>query len=178
VGLEINEIIALVNHAIQSARKMALGISPVTLERGGLLPALQTLAGWAGDKFKIDVRLRLMIRSPLLIGDSASAHLYLIAQEAINNAARHGRARSIVVTLRTGRTLVYLSIADDGTGIADHPTRGAGMGLKIMEYRSAVIGGVLGIRRLRNGGTQIRSVCPQDSGAPRFPRHHDTPMLV
>jgi PAS domain S-box-containing protein len=161
---DLNEIIALVNHAIQSARKMALGISPVTLERGGLLPALQTLIGWSRDNYHVDVRLRMSLRSPLLIGESAAAHLYLIVQEAINNAVRHGRARSITVTLRTGPALVFLSITDDGVGIADSPARGSGMGLKLMEYRAAVIGGVMGIKRLPDGGTRIRSVCPQDAG--------------
>jgi PAS domain S-box-containing protein len=164
---ELNEIIALVNHAIQSARKMALGISPVTLERGGLLPALQTLVGWSRHSYNIDVRLRLSIRCPLLIGESAAAHLYLIAQEAINNAVRHGGARSITVTLRTSRTLASLSITDDGAGIAAIPARGAGMGLKLMEYRSAVIGGVMRIKRLPGGGTRVRSVCPRDSGGDR-----------
>ncbi len=165
---QLNEIIALVNHAIQSARKMALGISPVTLERGGLLPALQTLIGWSRHSYNIDVRLRVSIRFPLALGESAAAHLYLIVQEAINNAVRHGRARSIVVTLRTSRTWVSLSIADDGVGIAEAPARGAGMGLKLMEYRSAVIGGSLVIKRLSDGGTRIHSVCPQGTGATTF----------
>jgi two-component system sensor kinase FixL len=140
---------------------MALGISPVTLERGGLLPALQTLIGWSRASYSVDVRLRLSVRSPLLIGESAAAHLYLIVQEAINNAVKHGRARSIAVTLRTNPALVSLSIADDGVGIAENPARGAGMGLKLMEYRSAVIGGVLKIKRAPDGGTRIRCVCPQ-----------------
>lgn len=173
-GPEINEIIALVNHAIQSSRKMALGISPVTLERGGLLPALQTLIRWSRDSYDIDVRLRLSIRSPLVIGESAAAHLYLIVQEAMNNAVRHGRARSIVVTLRSNRNWVSLSITDDGVGIPESVARGAGMGLKLMEYRSAVIGGVIGIRRLRDGGTRIHSVSPQDAGAVRFQKDHIT----
>jgi signal transduction histidine kinase len=169
---ELNEIITLVNHAIQSARKMALGISPVTLERGGLLPALETLIRWSRESYSIDVQLRLSIRSPLLIGESAAAHLYLIVQEAINNAVRHGGARSIAVTLRTNRALVSLSITDDGVGIAENPARGAGMGLKLMEYRSAVIGGVMGIKRRPDGGTRIHSVCPQDAGAARFQENH------
>src|ERR1700694_1346432 len=63
---ELDEIITLVNHAIQSARKMALGISPVTLERGGLLPALQTLIGWSRVSYNIQARSHLYIRSPLL----------------------------------------------------------------------------------------------------------------
>lgn len=169
---ELDEIITLVNHAIQSARKMALGISPVTLERGGLLPALQTLIGWSRASYNIEVRLRLSIRTPLRIGESAAAHLYLIVQEAINNAVKHGRARSITVTLRSNRTLVSLSIADDGVGITENPGRGAGMGLKLMEYRSAVIGGVLKIKRRPAGGTRVHSVCPQDGGAARFRKDH------
>ena len=160
---DLDEIIALVNHAIQSARKMALGISPVTLERGGLLPALQSLIGWSRDSYNVDVRLRLSMRAPLRIRESAAVHLYLIAQEAINNAVRHGRARSVVVALRTSRTLVSLSITDDGMGIAESAERGSGMGLKLMEYRSAVIGGAMGIKRLADGGTRIHSVCPQDA---------------
>lgn len=158
---ELDEIITLVNHAIQSARKMALGISPVTLERGGLLPALQTLIGWSRKSYNMDVRLRLSIRSPLLIGESAAAHLYLIVQEAINNAVKHGRARSVAVTLRTSGSLVSLSIADDGVGIGEHAARDGGMGLKLMEYRSAVIGGVMKVKRLPSGGTRVHSVSPQ-----------------
>jgi signal transduction histidine kinase len=144
---------------------MALGISPVTLERGGLLPALQTLIGWSRDSYGIDVRLWLSIRAPLRISESAAAHLYLIVQEAINNAVRHGRARSIGVTMRTNRSLVSLAIVDDGIGITELPARGTGMGIKLMEYRTAMVGGVMRIKRLSDGGTCIHSVCPQDTGA-------------
>jgi PAS domain S-box-containing protein len=170
-GAELDEIIALVNHAIQSARKMALGISPVTLERGGLLPALQTLIGWSRAGYNIEVRLGLSMRSPLRICESAAAHLYLIVQEAINNAVKHGRARSVAVTLRSNRALVSLSITDDGVGIGD-PARDTGMGLKLMEYRAAVIGGVMKIKRRRAGGTRVHCVCPQDGGAARFRKNH------
>ena len=173
---ELDEIIKLVNHAIQSSRRMALGISPVTLEHGGLLPALQTLIAWSRDSYHIDVRLRVSMRSPLIIGESAAAHLYLIAQEAINNAVRHGNARSIAVTLRANRVLVSLSITDDGVGIAEKPARGAGMGLKLMQYRSATIGGVMRIKRLPQGGTRIHSVCPQDFAAAGFPQDQDTEL--
>jgi signal transduction histidine kinase len=112
--------------------------------------------------------LRLSVRSPMRIGESAAAHLHLITQEAINNAVRHGHARSVVVALRTSRTLLCLSITDDGVGIAEPPARGAGMGLKLMEYRSAVIGGVMRIKRMPGAGTRIRTVCGQDAGAVKF----------
>ena len=172
-GPELNEIIALVNHAIQSSRRMALGISPVTLERGGLLPALQTLVAWSRDSYGIDVRLHLGIRSQLLIGESAAAHLYLIVQEAINNAVRHGGARSIAVRLRTNRVSVSLSITDDGVGFTETRALGAGMGLKLMRYRCAMIGGVMKIKRMPRGGTRIHSVCPQDVAAAGLPKDQE-----
>jgi PAS domain S-box-containing protein len=165
---ELDEIITLVNHAIQSVRKMAFGISPVTLERGGLLPALQTLVSWSRNNYNVDVRLRVSLCRPMLIGESAAAHLYLIAQEAINNAVRHGQPRSIAVTLRSNHARVSLSICDDGVGIPENQSRSAGMGLKLMEYRAAVIGGVMGTKRLPHGGTRIRCLCPQDSRASRY----------
>jgi signal transduction histidine kinase len=104
----------------------------------------------------------------MLIGESAAAHLYLIAQEAINNAVRHGQPRSIAVTLRSNHARVSLSICDDGVGIPENQSRSAGMGLKLMEYRAAVIGGVMGTKRLPHGGTRIRCLCPQDSRASRY----------
>ena len=155
----------MVNHAIQSVRKMALGISPVTLERGGLLVALQTLTSWCRDSYRIDVRLHVTIRSPLVLDESTATHLYLIAQEAINNAVKHGHARLVVIKLRTIRHLTYLSITDDGVGFAGDPARETGMGLKIMEYRAAMIGGVVQIQRLPNGGTRVRGICPKIVGA-------------
>jgi signal transduction histidine kinase len=65
------------------------------------------------------------------------------------------------VTVRTNRARLSLSITDDGVGIPENPARGAGMGLKLMEYRCAVIGGVMKIKRLPDGGTRIRCVCQQ-----------------
>ena len=82
-------------------------------------------------------------------------------RDAINNAVKHGRARSVAVTLRTSGSWVSLAIADDGVGIGEHAARDGGMGLKLMEYRSAVIGGVMKVKRLPNGGTRVHSVSPQ-----------------
>ena len=121
---------------------------------------MDTLTAWSREGYGIDVRLRPMIRSPLLVDESTAAHLYLIAQEAINNAIKHGHARSVVVKLRTTRHLAYLSITDDGVGVPDDAARGTGMGLKIMEYRAAMIGGAMRIRRVPNGGTSLRCICP------------------
>ena len=156
----LNEIIGLVNHAIQSVRKMALGISPVTLERGGLLAALESLTAWARENYQIDCRLHLRVHAVLHVDEASATHLYLIAQEAVNNAVKHGRAESIVITLRTNSRLINLTVTDHGVGISVPSTRGSGLGLKLMSYRAGILNGVLRIGRRQKGGTQIRCICP------------------
>jgi PAS domain S-box-containing protein len=156
----LNEVIRFVNHAIATARTMAMGLSPVTLERGGFVTALGTLAAWARATLGVDVRLRLLIRSDLKLDEANATHLYLIAQEAILNAVKHGQARSIVVHLRTTRQLVSLAVTDDGIGIRTPAQAGGGMGLKIMEYRAGIMGGSLHVKPRKGGGTRVRCVCP------------------
>jgi signal transduction histidine kinase len=163
ISQELDEIIRLVNHAIQCVRKSAFEISPMRLERGGLLSALENLAGRSRDNYGVDVRLRIIIRSPPHIDDFTATQLYLIAQEAIHNAVKHGHAHSVTVKLRANRTRLYLSIADDGVGIACNSARGAGVGLRIMKYRAAMIGGMMRIKRPPTGGTRLRCVCPQQA---------------
>ena len=157
---EVDEIIGLVNHAIQTARTMAVGLSLVTFAHGGLLAALESLTNWSQQNYGIEVRLRLLLRSPLVVTEATATHLYLIAQEAITNAVKHGRARLITVTLGTNRSIVMLTVTDDGIGIPT-PLHNTGMGVKIMEYRAGMIGGSVQLKRCQGGGTRMRCVCPQ-----------------
>jgi len=162
---QLEAIIGLLNRSIQSTRNLSFGLSPAAIDRGGLPAALQTLVAWSRESYQIDVRLRLALRSPPCIAEAAAGHLYLMVQEAISNAVRHGSARSIRVTLRSDRTRICLSIADDGRGIAQPAARGRGMGLKIMQYRCSLIGAAMGIKSARVGGTRLRIVCPQEGGS-------------
>jgi PAS domain S-box-containing protein len=160
---EFDEIIGLVNHAIQTTRTMAMGMSPVTLERGGLVEALLNLATWTRSTLGCEVRLRRALRHPVNLDEANATHLYLIAQEAILNAVKHGEARSILVTMSTTNDVVSLVISDDGIGIANRPRLGPGMGLKIMEYRATVMGGSLQVKQRKGGGTRVHCVCPRSA---------------
>lgn len=160
IAPRVDEIIGLVNHAIESTREMAIGLSPVRLGRGGLVDALGALVERARANFRVSARLRLGLRCPLSIDEASAAHLFLIAQEALINACKHGHARLVTISLRVNRLFFSLSIADDGIGIEPSSSASAGMGLKIMRYRAGAIGGTLQIRRRRPAGTRVRCVCP------------------
>jgi two-component system, LuxR family, sensor kinase FixL len=85
-----------------------------------------------------------------------TTHLYLyrIAQEAINNAVRHGRARNIYLQLIESDNGIVLRIEDDGVGF-DPSTAGEGLGMRTMRHRALMIRGLLTIERGVESGTII-----------------------
>jgi signal transduction histidine kinase len=138
-------------------------MSPVTVERGGIVSALMSLSAWSRSTLGCEVRLRRTLRHPVILDEATATHLYLIAQEAILNAVKHGEAGSILVTLSTTNHVVSLVISDDGIGIAHRPRVREGMGLKIMEYRASVMGGSLQVKQRKGGGTRVHCVCPRSA---------------
>jgi PAS domain S-box-containing protein len=161
VRAQLDEIIGLVNHAIETARTMALGLSPVTPARDGFVTGLGSLVTWSRSHFGIEVRLRLNVPYDLRIDEASATHLYLIAQEAILNAVKHGRATHVDLTLRASERIIRLAVADDGLGLRHDPAETSGMGLKIMQYRAGMLGGSVHIRNRKSGGAIVRCLCPQ-----------------
>ena len=92
---------------------------------------------------------------PVGIADNLIAtHLFLIAKEAVHNALKHARPRNIRITLKHNHALV-LRVQDDGIGVTTLPTGNAGLGLRIMRNRAAIIGARLTIEPAEPSGTLI-----------------------
>jgi PAS domain S-box-containing protein len=158
------KIVKLVNEAIHKTRELARGLLPVVSDSQGLMSALQLWAAEVEDLFGVSCRFQC--ETPVLIHDDAMAtHLYHIAQEAVNNAIKHGAPRNVLIQLSAGEGRGTLLIKDDGKGIADNPANTQGMGLHIMNYRAGVIGGTLEARRHTPRGTTVTCTFPvRDSG--------------
>jgi PAS domain S-box-containing protein len=158
------KIVRLVNEAIHKTRELARGLLPVLSDEQGLMSALQLWAAEVEDLFGISCRFEC--EAAVLVHDDAKAtHLYHIAQEAVNNAIKHGHAQKIRIRLAADDGLGNLLIADDGSGIPEHRGNTQGMGLHIMSYRAGMIGGRLDVRRGTAGGTAVSCVFPIDSAA-------------
>ncbi len=69
---------------------------------------------------------------------SPAIHLYRIAQEAVNNAIKHGMARKITISFHTDNNGTTLTIRNDGIGFRKVTLEG--MGMSIMRYRANMIG--------------------------------------
>ena len=113
------------NEAIHRTRELSRGLLPVLSDARGLMSALERLALEVEDLFQVSCRFEC--EQPVLIHQSDMAtHLYHIAQEAVNNALRHGHPQGIVIRLTAGER-PFLSVDDDGVGIhgSRHTASGA-----------------------------------------------------
>jgi signal transduction histidine kinase len=156
---EARKIVELLAEGIALARGLARGIYPVDMEAEGLMAAFRELSAsltkWAkvACVFEHD--------SPVLIDDAATAtHLYRIAQEAVSNALRHGKAKRIVIALSEQKGRVTLTVEDDGLGLPEGWQAGQGLGTRIMAHRAAMIGGDFEIDLSPTGGTFVRCSYP------------------
>jgi PAS domain S-box-containing protein len=162
---DIEDVIALVNAAIESTRTLARGLSPVSAERGGLTAALEALAARATERYGIPVTFASAVSGPLPLDESAATHLYRIAQEALTNALRHSLATELCIRVTTTCTDLELSIEDNGRGFPRVALeRHDGLGLKIMRYRAQMLGGDLTLEAGADGGARVRCCCPLGPG--------------
>jgi signal transduction histidine kinase len=123
------------------------------------MEALEDFAASTNELFKISCRFECPL--PVLINDiHAAQHLYRIAQEAVGNAIKHGRARNIQIRLEAHKAGKRLSIIDDGKGRPPFLANGKGMGLRIMSYRADRIGASFSIRRRDPTGTVVNCFLP------------------
>lgn len=158
-------IVRLVNEAIHKTRDLAHGLLPVVSDSRGLMSALTRWAAETEDLFHISCRFSA--DKPVLINDSnMSTHLYRIAQEAVNNAIKHGQAKNIVIRLSAGKEYGRLTIENDGLAMPES-TNGPGMGMQIMDYRARMIGGSLTVEGGGTSGVVISCVFPVPGTAKR-----------
>jgi signal transduction histidine kinase len=161
---DIEQVIGLVNAAIENTRALARGLSPVGSEPQGLTSALRALALGATERYGIPVTFEARIRRPPPLDPKSATHLYRIAQEALTNAMRHGGATQVKILLTSVAGELHLKVCDNGRGFPGAALDdSAGLGLKIMHRRAQLCGGSLSLDGGVSGGTVVRCSCPLES---------------
>ena len=102
------------------------------------------------------VACRFTCEPPVRIEDvTAATHLYRIAQEAVNNALKHGRAKKVDITLTERAEGLELSVENNGRAIPAANRANTGMGLNLMRYRAEMIGASLAIESGKRKGARV-----------------------
>jgi two-component system CheB/CheR fusion protein len=149
-------------------RAVLHGLLPVAVDSQGLMAALADLAHRTQQEGKVTCTFDCP--EPVSIADNLTAtHLYLIAQEAVHNALKHGKPRNVRISLRSNNDLV-LRVQCDGIGMPAGPAASGGLGLRIMRNRAAIIGATLTIEPAEPTGTLVTCVLTRKNHGPQEAR--------
>jgi predicted ATPase/signal transduction histidine kinase len=152
-GARLDHAIAEADGALDELRETARGIHPAVLAKGGLKPALKTLAR------RSPVPVDLDFRAEPQLPENVEVSAYYVVAEALTNVAKHAGASAVTVTAETDSAdgVLRITIRDDGAGGADL-TRGSG--LTGLRDRVDAIGGRLLVDSPRGAGTSLRAEIP------------------
>ena len=144
--------------SLQEARQSVMSLRPRKPEGTDLLGALHALSDRLLAGTNIQVELAQMGR-PKPLGSHLEEELLRMAQEALTNALRHGKARWVRVVLQFEGRQVCLSIDDDGQGF-DPATQAAGYGLRSIRESIKQLKGHLDIDSSQGLGSRLTITLP------------------
>jgi PAS domain S-box-containing protein len=148
--------------AVGQTRNLAKGFFPVELERQGLVSALEEMTYTTSQSFGIHCVLEPNGASHDDIRGPMAIQMFRIAQEAVLNAVKHARAKTITIRLSAEHDGLVLSVRDDGIGLPPEPGATDGMGVRIMQYRAHLIGAELLLQNSPKGGAIVTCRAPAD----------------
>jgi signal transduction histidine kinase len=148
---QLAEIVEGLGDASEELRAISRGIHPAILSKGGLGPALRSLACRSAVPVELDVDVEG--RLP----DRVEVAAYYIVAEALTNTARHAYAAEVKVRVKAADGQLDLTISDDGKGGAD---LASGSGLIGLVDRVEAVGGHLSVSSPAGAGTSLAATIP------------------
>jgi len=166
----IQEVVQdITRHTHDLARQFSL----LGLRGDDLSSVLQGLAGNVKRTFDIPCEFSVNGRVPDLPEDT-TLQLYKIAQEAVSNAIKHGKATQVSICLAQNSVTLIMSIENKGVPFASAASATHRMGLRIMNYRARTIGASLEIKPVAKSGTIVTCALPVEDG-PKVSRRNVGP---
>jgi PAS domain S-box-containing protein len=159
------EMVALLAEALAEARTLTGELSPPTLQKGGLLPALEWLTRWMGEKHRLTVCLCPPAAPLPPLAEDVSVLLYQAVRELLLNTVKYAQVAAAEVALTHQEHTLTLTVADAGIGFDPARLRVAGgveggFGLLGIRERLELVGGHLEIESRPGQGSRFRLVAP------------------
>jgi signal transduction histidine kinase len=148
---ELSRVAEGLAEAVEDLQEISRGIHPAILTKGGLGPALQTLAHRSPIPVGLDITMDARLPEPIEVA------AYFVASETLANAAKHSQASRIDLSLSESDGSLELSVRDDGVGGAD---AARGSGLVGLTDRVEALGGSIRVDSLPGKGTKITAELP------------------
>jgi len=163
--VQLREILSMARDTVEETRRISTNLRPAIVDDLGILATIKWFTrqfqGLYGD---IDIVQQIEVEEDK-IAEPLKIVIYRILQEALNNVAKHSKAKTVRVSLRQTEAELEFTIEDDGKGIdaevlARQKDSGAGMGLESMQERAELSGGSFAIRSAGGEGTVVQASWP------------------
>jgi signal transduction histidine kinase len=158
VEAPIGYILALAEAGLADMRALIFELRPQALAEEGLVAALRKQLAALQARHGVATHAELGTEPSGAL--KVKQTLYRIAQEAMQNIARHAQASRVTVRLSETSSALALEIGDDGIGFDPHASFPGHLGLRSMRERISEIGGVLDLTSSPGKGTQVRARAP------------------
>lgn len=152
----------LVESSVDAVHRFARDLRPAVLDDLGLIPALHAFCEGLAERKKLKIDLTAFARVETLASDKRTV-LFRVAQEALNNVARHAHASQVKVTIAKLPGAIRLEVADDGKSFSVRTifhAKTKRLGLLGMRERVEMVGGQLTIESAPGHGTTVRADIP------------------
>ncbi len=160
---DARRIQCLMDDIIQHTHNLARQFSSLDVKGDDLCLVLKSLAGNVKKMFEISCGFTIKGNLPAL-GSDTTVQLYKIAQEAVSNAIKHGKAKQVAIDLYYSGERLVMTVQNDGLPFAPGAGAKNRMGLRIMNYRANTIGATLEIKPLEKSGTIVSCAIPIKNG--------------
>ena len=154
----LSKLQQLTNGALVEMRTLLLELRPAALAESNLEDLLQQLAASTMSRKKVDIRVQ--VSGACDPPPEIKVGVYRIAQEALNNVAKHARAGQVWIDLQCAADALTLTIRDNGRGFQPDRVSPEHLGLGIMRERALAIGAPLEISSAPEHGTTVSVTIP------------------
>ena len=163
---DVREVRDVAQQTLERVRSLSLVLHPSILDEGGLEQAIDWYLPVFEKQHGIAINYHKTGTSGV-IPDNVAIHVYRVLQEALNNVARHARARSADVRMTFGAEELLLEVRDEGVGQASRRERNGrrGIGMVAMRERAALAKGDVEVLHPAGGGTLVRLSVPLGEAA-------------
>jgi two-component system sensor histidine kinase UhpB len=156
ISSRLHDSATLLESTMQAITNLVSDLRPPMLDDYGLRPALD----WYANQFSTRAGIAVSVRASQpaeRVGPDVEIALFRIAQEALNNVAKHARASSVVIALERQGSEYVMSVADNGVGLRATEERVGrpALGVVTMRERAQAVGGRFQIESFPGGGTQL-----------------------
>lgn len=158
-AVKLDGMLALLDGAVASTRRIAADLRPLVLDDLGLVAAVEWLV--QGFQQRHGIPCRLEIDESLDLPEPFATGVFRIVQESLANVAKHARARRAQVRLAREGEAVVLAVVDDGVGFAaDAPRKPQSLGLPGLRERAQLLRGAVRVTSEPGRGTRVEARIP------------------